>query len=530
MELLVAAHWAGIILSPSLLLVLYIYWNDRRLTTIPTSALYFGRKRTTVADVHATAERLANSPPIASKEVLPAKTGRRYIVVGGGGFLGGWIVTKLLERGEDYHSVRVLDLSPPTTHHFVKDALQKGVEYIKVDVTDRAALEAAFKAPWPKAAAAQQEPEITVFHTAANIRFYERHLEFLDRSARVNVGGTENVINASRAIGATVLVYTSSGSVGVHSTRLLLWPWEKEPQRFVQVINDDDSLFPKRHEDFFSNYAATKIRAEGLVRASDRASTGSASKKIIRTGCIRPGNGIFGPRGDMLCGAYLVRQTNPSWISAVLQSFSYVENCAVAHLCYEARLIELQAGSKNPDIGGQAFCIADPGPTPTYGDAYTTLETLSEGECTFPQLSPTTMLMVAHVLETYYRAHHALLSAGWGFAKSLPAVQGDIINLQPSLFYLTTVHLIFDDSRARLPPEKGGLGYIGAWTTEEGLHKTWEEHRSGLSRTDTRSAGISLSFGFGRMKGKAEKRMGKISDKVTDTMPGVAPMEVIPPK
>ncbi|KAF8882157.1 hypothetical protein CPB84DRAFT_1817152 [Gymnopilus junonius] len=473
MQFHVVAQWTSILLGPWIVLAFYIFWNDRRLKSVPDSALFFGPKRVTAQDVRATAERLANEPSIASKEVLPPRTGRRYIVVGGGGFLGGWIVTKLLDRGEDYHNIRIIDIAPPSGHHFVKDAIQKGVQFIKVDVTDAKALEAAFKAPWPALPAG-------------------RHLEFLDRSERVNVGGTQNVINASRAIGASVLVYTSSGSVAIHSTRLLLWPWEKEPQRFVQVINDDDARVPKRHEDFFSNYAATKMKAERLVRAADRTSIGK--EKVMRTGCIRPGNGVFGPRGDMLCGAYLVRQTNPTWIGTVVQSFSYVENCAAAHLCYEARLIELQAGSKNPDIGGQAFCVADPGTTPTYGDAYTTLETLSDGECTFPTLSPTFMLLFSHVVEKYYRAHYALVSKGWWFAKLLPAVKGEIINLQPALFYLTSVHLIFDDSRARLTPEKGGLGYTGAWTTVEGLHKTVEEHKSGLHKVDNRSAGIGLNL------------------------------------
>jgi len=420
-------------------------------------------------------------------------------------------------------SIRLLDLSPPSQHPILLDAIEKGLQFIKVDITDAGALQEAFKAPWPTA----NKANITVFHTAANIRFYERRLQFVERSRRVNVAGTKNVIEACREAGVDVLVYTSSGSVGLHSTRLLLWPWEKEPQRFVQVINDDDSRLPKRHEEFFSNYAATKIEAERLVRAADRSRIGT--KKTLRTGCIRPGNGVFGPRGDMLCGAYLLRSTNPSWISNVVQSFSYVENCAAAHLCYEARLVELQTGSKNPDIGGQAFCVADPGPTPTYGDAYTSLETLTDGECTFPYLSPTAMLLIAHVFEAYYCAHSALLSAGWGLAKYLPALAGDLVNLQPSIFYLTTVHLIFDDSRARLPPQKGGLGYTGAWTTFEGLNKTYEEFKQSGKKKDTRGAGIGLSFKFRGVKSKAQK-VGKMTDKVTDSMPGVAPVEVSPPK
>ncbi|KAH9477846.1 3beta-hydroxysteroid-dehydrogenase/decarboxylase isoform 1 [Psilocybe cubensis] len=526
------AYWFGLVSALIILLICYVRRNDSILTSIPSSVLAFGPKRTTDQDVLATAERLANSPSLESREVLPPRTGRRYIVVGGGGFLGGWIVTKLLDRGEDMHNIRLIDIFPPTNHPILLDAIQKGLQFLKVDVTDAEALEAAFTAPWFESAknnSADAEPELTVFHTAANIRFYERKLEFLDRSARVNVGGTENVIRASRTAGASVLVYTSSGSVGVWSTRLLLWPWEKEPEHFVQVINDDDSRLPKRHEDFFSNYAATKMKAEMLVRASDRANTGpSGSKKVIRTGCIRPGNGVFGPRGDMLCGAYLKRLTNPSWAKTIFSSFSYVENCAVAHLCYEARLIELQNGGRNPDIGGQAFCIADPGPIPTYGDAYTTLEVLSDGECTFPVLSASAMLAVAHIIEAYVRLQYALASSGWMLGKLLPVITGPIVNLQPSVFYLTAVHLIFDDSRARLPPEKGGLGYTGTWTTIEGLHKTAREHKETALREGPRGSGSEVDIGltfFSRKKANKQKEAVKLNIDV----PNVVPVEVTAP-
>lgn len=69
------------------------------------------------------------------------------------------------------------------------------------------------------------------------------------------------------------------------------------------MINDDDALLPKRHEDFFSNYAVTKREAERRVRAADKSTSG---KTVLRTGCIRPGNGVYGPGGDMLCGASLI--------------------------------------------------------------------------------------------------------------------------------------------------------------------------------------------------------------------------------
>lgn len=412
--------------------------------------------------------------------------------------MGAWIGTCLLERGEDPKRIRLLDLNPPS-NPVLKAAILQGMQYIKVDMTDLESMEAAFQAPWDDSVqAGEPQPEITVFQTAANIRFYERHASLIDKSARVNVIGTQNVIQAAKAAGVSILLYTSSGSSCLRRSRFLLWPWETEPPYFLQIVTDDDNKVPKRHGEFFSNYAYTKMEGERLTREADRSPSGNG---ILRTGILRPGNAIFGPGGDMIFGSYLIRQGNPSWIANIIQSFNYVENCVEAHLCYERRLIELHAGSKNPDIGGQAFCIADPGPTQTYGDIYTVLETLTDGVCHFPYLSPTPMLLLAYVIEFYYVARHRLVQAGWRIAKVLPAVEGDIINLQPSLFALTQVHLVLDDSRARLSPEEGGLGYQGVWTSLEGAYKTCVEYKAGVGLSGkSASSGISFGGKFTRTK------------------------------
>ncbi|KAF7366629.1 3-beta hydroxysteroid dehydrogenase isomerase family [Mycena sanguinolenta] len=508
----------GSILLPIALLALYIRLNDHRLTAIPARALAVSPTRCTPEDVHRDAEKFLQEP-VSITDQIPPKTGRRYIVVGGAGFLGGWIVIQLLERGEDPRLIRVLDIRAPVRHDLKTRG--KHVQFMQVDVSDEAAVNAAFNAPWPDQNDYDPLPEITVFHTAANIRFFEKSELLLPNSAKVNVTGTQNVLNAARAIGATAMVYTSSGSVSVRSTRFLLWPWETEPASFVQGINEDEALIPKRHSQFFSNYAATKMDAERRVRAADKTPSRNG---VLRTGCIRPGNGIFGPGGDMLCGAYLVRRVNPTWINHVVQNFVYVENAAVAHLLYEQRLIEGSNGSKNPDIGGQTFVIADPGPPPTYGDVYLTLSTLTEGECTFPQMSPTFMILFSHFISFCYVSRAWLVARGYSIAKRVPAITSDIVNLQPSIFNLVNVHLIFDDSRARLPPEKGGLGYKGAWTTFEGLHKTCAEHKMGEMRSEQRSDVAGVSFGFGLVK--AQKGVGSVSAKIAEKT-GLDPVQVL---
>ena len=405
-----------------------------------------------------------------------------------------------MERGEDPRNIRILDIRPPSRRDLRTGAAQQ-VAFLQVDVSDAAALFEAFKAPWPDTAGDQ---EITVFHTAANIRFYERHIQLLPRSTQVNYNGTLNVINASKEIGANTLIYTSSASISVRRARFWLWPWESQPPFFVQVYDDNDSHLPKQHNHFFSNYAVSKLSAETAVRAADKSPT--TKSHTLRTGCIRPGNGAFGPGGDLICGAYLVRKQNPTWIPNILQSFVYVENCALAHLCYEQRLVELERGSTNPDIGGQAFTITDTGPPITYGDIYTALTTLDK-ETTFQIFSPTFMLLVSHIIELLYVPKSLLSSSNSQILRALanimPTLSGDVVNLQPPIFALTTIHLIFDDSRARLPPAKGGLGYHGPYTSLKGVCKTADEYSKSDKNGEERSVelgGVSFGFQWNRSK------------------------------
>jgi hypothetical protein len=65
----------------TLLIYLYVRSNDQGLSQLPSEAMAFSPKRFTPHVVRETAEKLSNSPKIV-KDILPTKTGRRYIVVG----------------------------------------------------------------------------------------------------------------------------------------------------------------------------------------------------------------------------------------------------------------------------------------------------------------------------------------------------------------------------------------------------------------------------------------------------------------
>ena len=407
----------------------------------------------------------------------------------------------LLTRGEDPKNIRILDIRAPTRTDLTQ-GVGKLAEFVRTDITDEESVIAGFTKEWPPTAS--PDSEITVFCTAANIRFHEKHPALVPLSVKVNVTGVENVIKGSLACGATILIATSSGSIGVRSTRFLLAPWESEPMFFAQVLRDGGKESTRSHRTFFSNYGYTKMVGEVRVLAADKSS--GASGRTLRTGAIRPGNGVYGVGGDHLIELYLKDpNTRFTWIPNIVHHFISVENCSLAHLCYEQRLIESGRGGRNPDVGGRSFIVTDAGPPISYGDCYRTIEVLAEGDIRFQVLSPSLMLLFAHVIQMYYLATYFLFRSPNIFLRAiaafLPRLPYPTVNLQPSLWNLTSVHLIFDSSNARARPEAGGLGYEPLWTSLEGICQLVLDYRSRRVVDDSHSSGGQSSLATSEVPG-----------------------------
>jgi len=131
---------------------------------------------------------------MASKGTKP-KLGK-VLVIGGCGFLGHHNVN-LLIRSYDA-SVAVIDLRCTNWRRPEAD----GVKYIEADITDAARLVAAFE---------EIRPEV-VIHTASPIpQANSVHSNSIYK--KVNVDGTQNVVDACKKTNVKVLVYTSSASV-----------------------------------------------------------------------------------------------------------------------------------------------------------------------------------------------------------------------------------------------------------------------------------------------------------------------------
>jgi hypothetical protein len=222
------------------------------------------------------------------------------------------------------------------------------------------------------------------------------------------------------------------------------------------VLNDDTKI-AQSHYDFFGNYAVTKIQAERLVQA--------ANEPGFATGCIRPTNGIYGtgPGSNMaITDIYLRNGGAPTWAHSILQSFVHAENVSLAHLLYEQRLIQQsQPGCSLPRTGGQSYVVSDPNPAIAYNDLYLLLTNLSSTPIEFPEIQPAPCLVISYFVEVY-----CYLRFKFGI---LPRLSPDLEQLQPALFSILDVHVFADDSRAKLAPENGGLGYDPPISTLDGM-------------------------------------------------------------
>ncbi|MDR2170991.1 MAG: NAD-dependent epimerase/dehydratase family protein [Planctomycetaceae bacterium] len=145
-----------------------------------------------------------------------------YLVIGGNGFLGGEIVSQLVERGD---AVRVL------TRRSVESGVS-GVEYILGDVRDSGSLLAACRGV------------DAVFHTASIPSISVDWQPFYE----TNVLGAKNVIDACKACGVRRLIYTSSASVTFDCKS--------------QPAADEKLNYPKR---WMAHYPHSKAIAEKLV-------------------------------------------------------------------------------------------------------------------------------------------------------------------------------------------------------------------------------------------------------------------------
>lgn len=360
------------------------------------------------------------------------------------------MVLHLLANGTPPQAIRIVDAQKPSRPELLAFPASQ-VPFVQADIRSSDAVNKAFATPWSSSVA---NLPLTVFHTAAVLEYAARHALFYDRCASVNVVGTAHVLAAAKAVGAGILIYTSSCIVAAKPVGWFFPPWKQQPHNYVQMLTDKDFFEPLRSpEEMPSNYARSKAEAERLVCNVD-------DKYGMRTGAIRPGSVVYGSESDPVIGRLLKAGRIPSFVAPWVQNWIHSGNVALAHLQYEDALL----GPYKDQLAGRPFIVSDDGPPMRFKDLYHILSEIRIGGFIVQYPPPLLFLLLAYALEAYT----ILIARATVLQRFFAEPTGEIRLLQPGTF-VSAVNCIVDDSLARKSPEKGGFGYRSACTTIEGM-------------------------------------------------------------
>ncbi|MCP4346103.1 MAG: NAD-dependent epimerase/dehydratase family protein [Desulfobacterales bacterium] len=274
----------------------------------------------------------------------------KVLVTGGGGFLGGAIVQKLVERGNFVRSL---------SRGFYPELESLGVEQIQGDISDQEAVEKACR-----------DIDL-VFHVAAKPGVWGDYSVYY----QTNVTGTLNVIEACRRHNISRLVYTSSPSVIFNGT---------------DMEGVDESLpYPGK---FHAHYPKTKAIAEQHVV--------KAAKQGLLTIILRP-HLIWGPRDNHLVPRIIARAKRLARVGHGnnLVDTVYIDNAADAHILAADKL------EQNPVLSGNIYFISQDKPIPLW-DMINGILKAGGLPSVSRSVSQRTAWTVGAVLEFVYKTFH----------------------------------------------------------------------------------------------------------------------------
>ncbi len=325
------------------------------------------------------------------------------LVTGGAGFVGAALVQALKDRGDQ---VIALDLAPSCP--------VQGVDYRRIDITDKAAVTEACRGV------------DTIFHNASLVHTKQNKQDIV---WAVNLGGTENMLEAAREHGVKRFIYVSSGSV-VYEGK--------------DIENGDESMPYASVSQ--APYADSKIAAEKLVLEHN-------GQHGIATCALRP-HVVFGP-GDGRFMPALLKQGKSGRLRVQvgrgvwLSDYTYLSNLIDALLLADEALA---CDGTNSAAAGQAYFITNGEPMPFWDFVRKVAARLG-----FPPIK--------------YQAPKSLVYAIAAVKEGIDTLKGGTLNAEDGLTrfairYMCTHHYFSIDKARR------DLGYEPKVSIEEGIERT----------------------------------------------------------
>ncbi len=235
---------------------------------------------------------------------------KRVLVTGGGGFLGRYIVERLLEL--KCTEIRSLGRSPQP------ELEAMGVNLFCGDIADKNSLLNACK-----------DCDI-IFHTAAKAGIWGTYKEFYN----ANVIGTQNIIDLCREYKIPYLINTSTPSVVCENHN---------------IENANEELSYPMH--YPAHYPKTKAKAEKMVS--------NAASLELKTVSIRP-HLLWGVRDSHILPTLAKRAVQGRLMQVGdgknIVDMTHIRNAAEAHINAAEALYS------NPEISGKNYFISDDNP------------------------------------------------------------------------------------------------------------------------------------------------------------------------
>ena len=244
---------------------------------------------------------------MTTNESHGARVPEKVLVTGGGGFLGAAIVRRLIDRGDDVRSL---------ARNFYPELEQLGVDQVQGDISE------------PAAVARACDGRHIVFHVAAKPPPWGKYDDYY----RINVTGTQNIIDSCLKQNIPRLVYTSTPSVVFNG-------------RDIEGV-DESMPYPAK---FCTHYSETKAIAEqNVVRASNRQ---------LHTIVLRP-HEIWGPGDNHILPRLVARASRLKQIGNGKNRIDtiYIDDAADAHILAADKLKEF------PELSGRIYFISQDEP------------------------------------------------------------------------------------------------------------------------------------------------------------------------
>ncbi|GAA95678.1 uncharacterized protein L969DRAFT_92804 [Mixia osmundae IAM 14324] len=359
-------------------------------------------------------------------------TGRNYIVFGAGQ-VGAEICALLVKRGEV--NVRSCDLMPPSDY-----ISELGIDHVQVDVRSREAVKGILNLPFSNGRKVE-----TIFHTAALIRFWQRHRYTLEESMAVNGNGTHNIAQefaniASKCPEAShVLIYCSSAIAYLRPRHFFRLGQQKDALQAPFIVRDGSPVGSWK-----TAYSLSKQAGEHAIERVE------GSMPNLLTGHLRPGMAIVG-LADLAYAPVLRGDTKFICGADYAQSFITPFDCAAAHICFEDALLEERTGS------GQKLLITGDRRVMSNRDVFAVLAQFRSFKTTEIPLLP--ILLLSQLIEVMCELNYSL--TGRARPDWLPFW---VEQLQPSSVGSLAINISIIDSEARR-----AIGYMPRFSNVDAL-------------------------------------------------------------